>query len=214
MRYEESCGKKERVFNLVAKKIETIAENAVLVENHVDILHKNPKVQGLHIFALPDEMNGGLWRVQLLVKDVIEPRNERTTVHTIDGIEIHKMENPPVETTQSEGGVSYVEGIAAADNRQVRNVTENGPNDRTATLSQLLGGDKPYIRQDGKGFFDSVDNVSRAKGCVYYERRMNCHRFSTKSAITELRTFLMPLLWLASEVAKTLRLTDGDCTSL
>ena len=152
MRYEESCGKKERVFNLVAKKIETIAENAVLVENHVDILHKNPKVQGLHIFALPDEMNGGLWRVQLLVKDVIEPRNERTTVHTIDGIEIHKMENPPVETTQSEGGVSYVEGIAAADNRQVRNVTENGPNDRTATLSQLLGGDKPYIRQDGKLF--------------------------------------------------------------
>ena len=182
--------------------METIAENAVLVENHVDILHKNPKVQGLHIFALPDEMNGGLWRVQLLVKDVIEPRNERTTVHTIDGIEIHKMENPPVETTQSEGGVSYVEGIAAADNRQVRNVTENGPNDRTATLSKLLGGDKPYIRQDGKGFFDSVDDVSRAEGGVYYERRMNCHRFSTKSAITALSTFLMPLLWLTSEVAK------------
>ena len=164
-------GEKERVFNLVAKKIETIAENAVLVENHVDILHKNPKVQGLHVFALPVEMNGGLWRVQLLVKDVIEPRNERTTVHTIDGIEIHKMENPPVGITQSEGGVSYVEGIAAADNRQVRNVTENGPNDRTVSLSQLLGGDKPYIRQDGKGFFDSVDDASRAEGGVYYEPR-------------------------------------------
>lgn len=163
-------GEKERVFNLVAKKIETIAENAVLVENHVDILHKNPKVQGLHVFALPVEMNGGLWRVQLLVKDVIEPRNERTTVHTIDGIEIHKMENPPVGITQSEGGVSYVEGIAAADNRQVRNVTENGPSDRTISLSQLLGGDKPYIRQDGKGFFDSVDDTSRAEGGVYFER--------------------------------------------
>ena len=105
-------------------------------------------------------------------------------------------------------------GIGVADNRQIRNVTENGPNDRTATLSQLLGGDKPYIRQDGKGFFDSVDDVSRAEGGVYYERRMNCHRFSTKSAITELRAFLMPLLWLTSEVAKALKLTDGDCTSL
>ena len=164
-------GEKERVFNLVAKKIETIAENAVLVENHVDILHKNPKVQGLHIFALPVEMDGGLWRIQLLVKDVIEPRNERTTIHTIDGIEIYKMENPPVGITQSEGGVSYVEGIAAADNRQVRNVTENGPNDRIVSLSQLLGGDKPYIRQDGKGFFDSVDDASRAEGGVYYERQ-------------------------------------------
>jgi hypothetical protein len=164
-------GWKERVFSLVANKIDAIAENAVLVENHAEVLHKNPKVQGVHIFALPVEMDGGLWRIQLLVKDVIEPRNERTTIHTIDGIEIYKMENPPVGITQSEGGVSYVEGIAAADNRQVRNVTENGPNDRTVSLSQLLGGDKSYIRQDGKGFFDSVDDASRAEGGVYYEPR-------------------------------------------
>lgn len=164
-------GEKERVFSLVANKIDAIAENAVLVENHADILHKNPKVQGVHIFAMPVEMDGGLWRVQLLVKDVVEPRNERTTIHTIDGIEIYKMENPPVGKNQSEGGVSYVEGIAAADNRQVRNVTENGPNDRAVSLSQLLGGDKPYIRQDGKGYFDSVDDTSRAEGGVYYERQ-------------------------------------------
>lgn len=30
-----------------------------------------------------------------------------------------------------------------------------------------------------------------------------------RSAITELRTFLMPLLWLTSEVAKALKLTDS-----
>ena len=164
-------GWKERVFSLVANKIDAIAENAILVENHAEVLHKNPKIQGVHIFALPVEMDGGLWRIQLLVKDVNEARNERTTIHTIDGIEIYKMENPPVGITQSEGGVSYVEGIAAADNRQVRNVTENGPNDHTVSLSQLLGGDKPYIRQDGKGFFDSVDDASRAEGGVYYEPR-------------------------------------------
>ena len=167
----ERGGLKERVFTSVAKNIDKIAENSVLVESHVDVKHRNPNVQGVHIFAMPVEFDGSFWRVQLLVKDVIEPGNEKTAVHTIDGIEIHKMENPPVGITQSEGGVSYVAGVAAADNRQVHNVTDNVPNDRTVSLSQLLGGDKPYIRQDGKGFFDSVDDASRAEGGVYYERQ-------------------------------------------
>lgn len=153
----ERGGLKERVFTSVAKNIDKIAENSVLVESHVDVKHRNPNVQGVHIFAMPVEFDGSFWRVQLLVKDVIEPGNEKTAVHTIDGIEIHKMENPPVGITQSEGGVSYVAGVAAADNRQVHNVTDNVPNDRTVSLSQLLGGDNPYIRQDGKGFFDSPD---------------------------------------------------------
>ena len=166
----ERGGLKERVFTSVAKNIDKIAENSVLVESHVDVKHRNPNVQGVHIFAMPVEFDGSFWRVQLLVKDVIEPGNEKTAVHTIDGIEIHKMENPPVGITQSEGGVSYVAGVAAADNRQVHNVTDNVPNDRTVSLSQLLGGDKPYIRQDGKGFFDSVDDTSRAEGGVYFER--------------------------------------------
>lgn len=166
----ERGGLKERVFTSVAKNIDKIAENSVLVESHVDVKHRNPNVQGVHIFAMPVEFDGSFWRVQLLVKDVIEPGNEKTAVHTIDGIEIHKMENPPVGITQSEGGVSYVAGVAAADNRQVHNVTDNVPNDRTVSLSQLLGGDKPYIRQDGKGFFDSVDDASRAEGGVYFER--------------------------------------------
>lgn len=167
----ERGGLKERVFTSVAKNIDKIAENSVLVESHVDVKHRNPNVQGVHIFAMPVEFDGSFWRVQLLVKDVIEPGNEKTAVHTIDGIEIHKMENPPVGITQSEGGVSYVAGVAAADNRQVHNVTDNVPNDRTVSLSQLLGGDNPYIRQDGKGFFDSVDDASRAEGGVYYERQ-------------------------------------------
>lgn len=167
----ERGGLKERVFTSVAKNIDKIAENSVLIESHVDVKHRNPKVQGVHIFAMPVEFDGSLWRVQLLVKDVIEPGNEKTAVHTIDGIEIHKMENPPVGITQSEGGISYVAGVAAADNRRIRNVTDNVPNDRVISLSHLLGGDKPYIRQDGKGFFDSVDDTSRAEGGVYYEPR-------------------------------------------
>ena len=166
----ERGGLKERVFTSVAKNIDKIAENSVLIESHVDVKHRNPKVQGVHIFAMPVEFDGSLWRVQLLVKDVIEPGNEKTAVHTIDGIEIHKMENPPVGITQSEGGISYVAGVAAADNRRIRNVTDNVPNDRVISLSHLLGGDKPYIRQDGKGFFDSVDDTSRAEGGVYFER--------------------------------------------
>ena len=204
---------KERVFRSVSGNIEKIVQDAIRVESHTDVKHRNKKVQGIHHFVTPVEFEGKLWRVQLLVKDIKEPGKNRTNIHTIDGIQIEEAGMPPVGLRQSEGGISYAKGVTAASTDE-SSLPVQLSQSRTVSLSHLLGGDKPYIRQDGKGFFDSVDNVSRAKGCVYYERRMNCHRFSTKSAITARLTFSTPLLWLASEVAKTLKLTDGDCTSL
>lgn len=204
---------KERVFRSVSGNIEKIVQDAIRVESHTDVKHRNKKVQGIHHFVTPVEFEGKLWRVQLLVKDIKEPGKNRTNIHTIDGIQIEEAGMPPVGLRQSEGGISYAKGVTAASTDE-SSLPVQLSQSRTVSLSHLLGGDKPYIRQDGKGFFDSVDDTSRAEGGVYYERRMNCHRFSTKSAITELRAFLMPLLWLTSEVAKALKLTDGDCTSL
>lgn len=160
---------KERVFTSVARDIAKIVEEAVLVESHVDNVHKNPKVQGIHHFLAPVQFDGKLWRVQLLVKDFVEPGNDRAVIHTIDGIYIDEMETPPGGINQSEGGGSYVSGIAAADNRLVRLDTESRPTDRTLSLTDLIGGRVPYVRADGRGLFDAVEESSFAENGVYYE---------------------------------------------
>lgn len=149
---------KERVFTSVARDIAKIVEEAVLVESHVDNVHKNPKVQGIHHFLAPVQFDGKLWRVQLLVKDFVEPGNDRAVIHTIDGIYIDEMETPPGGINQSEGGGSYVSGIAAADNRLVRLDTESRPTDRTLSLTDLIGGRVPYVRADGRGSFSPTEN--------------------------------------------------------
>ena len=159
---------KERVFTSVARDIAKIVEEAVLVESHVDNVHKNPKVQGIHHFLAPVQFDGKLWRVQLLVKDFVEPGNDRAVIHTIDGIYIDEMETPPGGINQSEGGGSYVSGIAAADNRLVRLDTESRPTDRTLSLTDLIGGRVPYVRADGRGLFDAVEESSFAENGVYY----------------------------------------------
>lgn len=160
---------KERVFTAVAMDIARIAEESILVESHVDVQHRNPKVQGVHHFIAPVEFGGKLWRVQLLVRDIVEPKNDRAIVHSVDGIDIQEMETPPGGISQSESGASYVNGVAAADNRLVRLDTDSGPTDRTLSLTDLIGGRVPYERADGRGLFDAVEESSFAENGVYYE---------------------------------------------
>lgn len=161
---------KERVFRSVSGNIEKIVQDAIRVESHTDVKHRNKKVQGIHHFVTPVEFEGKLWRVQLLVKDIKEPGKNRTNIHTIDGIQIEEAGMPPVGLRQSEGGISYAKGVTAASTDE-SSLPVQLSQSRTVSLSHLLGGDKPYIRQDGKGFFDSVDDASRAEGGVYYERQ-------------------------------------------
>lgn len=127
------------------QKAAQIAKGSMLFESHVDVQHRNPKVQGAHHFVAPVEFDGKLWRVQLLVKDIVENRNDRAVVHTIDGIDIREMENPPGGVNLSEGGVSYVDGVAAAATDELAD-TESVPKDRTFSLSELAGGRVPYVR--------------------------------------------------------------------
>lgn len=88
-------GSKRKAFMAVAENIREIAESAKLVESHVDIVHKNPKVRGIHVFLAPMSWNGELWRVQLLVKDSVEEGPARAVTHSIDGVYVEKMETPP-----------------------------------------------------------------------------------------------------------------------
>lgn len=108
------------------QKAAQIAKGSMLFESHIDVQHRNPKVQGVHHFVAPVEFDGKLWRVQLLVKDIVENRNDRAVVHTIDGIDIREMGNPPGGVNLSEGGVSYVDGVAAAATDELAN-TESVP---------------------------------------------------------------------------------------
>ena len=80
-----------------------------------------------------------------------------------------KLETPPGGISQSESGASYVNGVAAADNRLVRLDTDSVPTDRTLSLTDLIGGRVPYERADGRGLFDAVEESSFAENGVYYE---------------------------------------------
>lgn len=161
-------GSKRKAFMAVAENIREIAESAKLVESHVDIVHKNPKVRGIHVFLAPMSWNGELWRVQLLVKDTVEEGPARAVTHSIDGVYVEKMETPPSGSFQSEGGVSYVEGSPAVINRRdVR--TGQVAQDRTVSVSQLMGGSQPFVRKDGRAFFDPVDESARQINGAYYE---------------------------------------------
>lgn len=162
---------KEKVFNYVAPHIKEIVQKAKLLESHVDIQHKNKKVQGIHIFGQPVLFGDALYRVQLIVLDYVIPNQERTAVHSIDGIEIEKIENPPPETSQLEGGPSAIESSAFS-------VKTDGlpavPDNLKITVSRFLSeGNKPYIRSDGRGFFDPIDEGSYLENGVYFEGRFN-----------------------------------------
>lgn len=157
----------ERVLRAIAPIFDQVVAKAKLLESTPDLQHGNPHVQGIHIFGAPVGIDGGLYRVQLLVRDYVTPGQERLATHKVSGIKIYEIENPPVSRT--DGGTSDIRGVTAPDIRLSGRPV--APSDHAISLSQFVGGRKPYVRQDGKGLFDSVDDASRAEGGVYYEPR-------------------------------------------
>ena len=161
--------KKRQAFIAVANDVAEIAKNAKLVESHADVDHKNPRIRGIHVFVTPVDLNGELWRVQLLVKDSIEEGDPRSVVHSIDGIIVEKvMEKPPVGENQSDGGFSYASASPEVSNRyEVR--AGQFHQGRTVSLSRILGGLNPFLRKDKKGLFDDIDPLQRNPNGVYYD---------------------------------------------
>lgn len=155
----------EHVFRAVAPVLDEVVAKARLMESTADLTHKNPDVQGIHYFATPVEIDGRLYRVQLVVRDYVIPKQERLATHKISGIQIYEIENPPVSRTDD--GLSDIRGVVAPNIRLSSKPTASS--DHVISLSQLAGGRKPYRRQDGKGLFDEVDKASRTEGGAYFE---------------------------------------------
>ncbi len=155
----------EHVFRAVAPVLDEVVAKARLMESTPDLMHKNPDVQGIHYFATPVEIDGRLYRVQLVVRDYVIPKQERLATHKISGIQIYEIENPPVSRTDD--GLSDIRGVVAPNIRLSSKPTASS--DHVISLSQLAGGRKPYRRQDGKGLFDEVDKASRTEGGAYFE---------------------------------------------
>nr|DAL42280.1 MAG TPA_asm: crystallin beta/gamma motif-containing protein [Caudoviricetes sp.] len=155
----------ERVFRAIAPVFDEVVAKARLFESTPDLKRHNQHVQGIHTFATPVEIDGNLYRVQLVVRDYITPKQERLATHKIAGIQIYEIENPPVSRT--DGGPSDIRGVTAPNIRLSGSPV--APSDHVISLSQLAGGRKPYRRQDGKGLFDEVDKASRTEGGAYFE---------------------------------------------
>ncbi len=170
----------ERLFRAVAPVLDEVVTKARLMESSADVKHRNPDVQGVHIFATLVEIDGKLYRVQLVVRDYVTPKQERLATHKIAGIQIYEIENPPV--SKADGGPSDIRGVTAPDIRLSSSPV--APSDRVISLAQLAGGRKPYVRQDGKGLFDSVDDSARASGGAYYEEQEFNQAGSRKSVGT------------------------------
>ena len=154
----------ETVFRVIANDFTSIVENAVRLESFRDVTHENPDVQGVHIFATPVAVDDKLFRIQLIIRDYVTPKQKRAAVHKIAGIQIFEIENPPMNT---DGGFSDIRGVTAPTIRLVGRPVASS--DHTISLSDLVGGRVPYVRKDGGGFFDNVDDGARQIGGVYYE---------------------------------------------
>lgn len=167
---EKSAGRyfsyNERLVRAIAPVFDEIVAKAKLLESSRDVRHNNPDVQGIHTFATPVDIDGGLYRVQLTVRDYITPNQERLAAHTIAGVQIYEIENPPASMV-ADGGPSDIRAVPAPT---IRLVSKPGSrSDHIVSLSELVGGRKPYVRIDGKGLFDDVDEASFAENGVYYE---------------------------------------------
>ena len=157
----------ERLIRAIAPIFGEVVSKAKLLESSVDVQHRNPHIQGIHIFATPVEVENKLYRVQIIVRDYNTPKQERLAAHKIAGVQIYEIENPLENLSDS--GPSDIRAVPAPIIR-----LSAGPgsrSDRTVTLSQLAGGRKPYVRTDGKKLFDPVDELQRTDPVngVYYE---------------------------------------------
>ena len=155
----------ERVLRAVAPIFSDVVAHAKLLESSNDVMHRNKDVQGIHTFATPVEIDGSLFRVNIIVRDYVIPGQERLAAHTIAGVKIYEIENPPASKV-ADGGSSDILTDTAPTIRLPATETQQ---DHTVSLAELVGGRKPYVRMDGKGLFDDVDEASYAENGVYYE---------------------------------------------
>lgn len=144
-----------------------LAEGARLIESHSDVVHGNPEVQGVHKLVNAVRIGDQNLRVVFTVRDYATKGQERTALHSVDNIDFELVEtaNPPVNEASATSGSYDGDTVPAPEVAQ----HPVGPHPFKVTLSQVLGGNKPYVRADGKSYFDPVDLGATVVGGVYYD---------------------------------------------
>ena len=144
-----------------------LAEGARLIESHSDVVHGNPEVQGVHKLVNAVRIGDQNLRVVFTVRDYATKGQERTALHSVDNIDFELVEtaNPPVNEASATSGSFDGDTVPAPEVAQ----HPVGPHPFKVTLSQVLGGNKPYVRADGKSYFDPVDLGATVVGGVYYD---------------------------------------------
>lgn len=144
-----------------------LAEGARLIESHSDVVHGNPEVQGVHKLVNAVRIGDQNLRVVFTVRDYATKGQERTAIHSVDNIDFELVEtaNPPVNEASATSGSFDGDTVPAPEVAQ----HPVGPHPFKVTLSQVLGGNKPYVRADGKSYFDPVDLGATVVGGVYYD---------------------------------------------
>lgn len=153
----------ERVIRALAPIFPEVVQKAKWLESSNDYKHQNKDLKGIHYFAVPVEIDGGLYRVKLTVRDYATKGQERLATHAIAAIQIYEIENP-LENHSDSGSSDILSNTAPA----IRLPATEMQQDRTVSLSELAGGRVQDKRQDGKGLFDPVDESAYSEGGVYY----------------------------------------------
>lgn len=68
--------------------LQALARTAVVVERHVDVVHKNPHVRAVTRLVAPVEIEGQLYRVKLTVLEFEQGPDVRKRLHAFEAVEI------------------------------------------------------------------------------------------------------------------------------
>ena len=193
--------------NIIVNHVDELAKNSIRIESHGDVIHESEHVQGIHIFALPVNIDNEVYRVQLLVRDYIDRGGERSAIHTIDGISIEK----DIEKTALAGTANFSHPDAPKVRRTdstgetafICNSTNNKTNVKgSITLGEFL---KSYTRADGENYFSPICKAEFLSDGVYQSNVRN------KVVSKGLRSIFIKKLKLIAE-QKQIHLNNQEIT--
>ena len=166
---------KQKVF-LVSQMAENLGDllaNMKLVESHSD---SKQHQKGIHNFVVGINFEGKTYRLSVTAKDFSSGKQDRVAAHAIGGTEVKAKiatisikevgKNPAAKRVVAAGGHVDLKGLG--EHHQTIPVPLTTV--RTVTLADLMGGVNPFLRADGKNYFDSVDANEYNEGGSYYSK--------------------------------------------
>ena len=160
--YGASGSSKAFVLRNIIPIMDKVVANSVLIESHRDVDHKSDNVKSVHVFAAPVQIGEKIWRVEFKVKDIREwhrkdnSLNEYLNVHSVDSIEVKEIKKASHDGLNGEAS-SEVD-VPVAPHQPTAPTAAGQP--RTIDFSEFINGVNPFVRKDGRGFFDEVDEDS------------------------------------------------------